>query len=157
MTALELVLSKALPPREIAPPRSMVSSLAAEQKAQVPTVSNFSGRVTDVSAERRNASSPIARSEAGRVTPVRPAFWNALFAIAWTPSITVYVPPVFLAAGYRIRRVRSLEYRTPSTPSKFGLAGSTSTLVRAGSSLYPEVTESAATLGPSLMVVSAEL
>ena len=51
----------------------------------------------------------------------------------------------------------SSEYRTPSTPSKFGFAGSTSTLVRAGSSLYPEVTESAATLGPSLMVVSAEL
>ena len=115
--SLALVDSKALPPREIVPPRSMRASLSAEQKAQVPTVSNFSGRVTEVSAERRNASSLIVRRLSGRVTDVMPAFWNALGAIVATPSRTVYVPPVFLAAGYRIRREWSLEYRTPSTLS----------------------------------------
>ena len=115
--SLALVDSKALPPREIVPPRSMVASLSAEQKAQVPTVSNFSGRVTAVSAERRKASSLISRRLSGRVTEVMPAFWKALGAIVATPSRTVYVPPGFLAAGYRIRREWSLEYRTPSTLS----------------------------------------
>ena len=96
--------SKALPPREIVPPRSMVASLSAEQKAQVPTVSNFSGRVTSVSAERRKASSLISRRLSGSVTEVMPAFWKALGAIVATPSRTVYEAPGFLAAGYRIRR-----------------------------------------------------
>ena len=96
---LALVDSNALPPRKIAPPRSMLSSLPAEQKAQVPTVSNFSGRVSAVSAERRNASSPIARRLSGSATVMMPAFWKALGAMLATPSSTVYEPPVFLAAG----------------------------------------------------------
>ncbi len=80
--ALAFVLSKALPPTAIVPPRSMLSSLSAEQKAHTPRVSNFSGRATAVSAERRKPSSPMERRESGSVTLVMDAFWKARYAIA---------------------------------------------------------------------------
>ena len=115
--SLEPLDSKALPLIVTVPPRSTVSSLLALQNAQVPIVSKPSGRVSEVSEERRKASSPIERRDAGRVTVTRPDSVNARFAISVVPSITVYVPPEFFAVGYRIRREWSLEYRTPSTLS----------------------------------------
>ena len=81
--------SKALPLIVTVPPRSMVSRLAARQKAHVPTVSKPSGRVSAVRAERRKASSPMVRNEVGRVTVTIPASAKALLAISVVPSGTV--------------------------------------------------------------------